>query len=118
MDWISKNKDSINSLTKAELIESTLLSEDHGVIDEQESDVIENVLHLDEIKIQEILTPRSVVYALDENMTIQEVMENEDLYQFSRIPVYTESIDNITGIVLTKKLFWHMTQDSSVTLKQ
>ncbi len=117
-DRISKAKDSVNSLTKAELLESTLLSEDDGVIDEQESDVIENVLHLDEIKIQEILTPRSVVYALEENATIKEVIEQEDLFQFSRIPLFKDSIDNITGIVLTKDIFFQMTKDDSLTLRE
>lgn len=117
-DRISKDKDSVNSLTKAELLESTLLSEDDGVIDEQEADVIENVLHLDEIKVQEILTPRSVVYALEENTTIKEVIEQEDLFQFSRIPVFKDSIDNITGIVLTKNIFFQMTRNDSLSLKE
>ena len=117
-DRISKNKDSMHSLSKEELLESTLLSEDDGVIDEQESDVIENVLHLDEIKIQEILTPRSVVYALEEDTTVKDVIAQEDLFQFSRIPVYKDSIDNITGIVLTKNIFYQMTKDDSLSLKE
>ena len=117
-DRISKDQDSVSSLTKAELLESTLLSEDDGVIDEQEADVIENVLHLDEIKVQEILTPRSVVYALEESTTIKEVIEQEDLFQFSRIPIFKDSIDNITGIVLTKTIFFQMTRDDSLSLKK
>jgi len=114
---ISKNKGSSNSFSKAELIASTLLSENDGVIDEHESDVIENVLHLDEIKIQEILTPRSVVYALPEQSTIKEVMAEKNLFQFSRIPVYEESIDTITGIVLTKNIFRQMTRDDNIQLQ-
>ncbi len=103
-DRISKNRD-VNVPTKEELLQTTLLSENKGVIDEQESDVIENVLSLDEIKVNSILTPRSVVFAIDKNLTIEEILENEDLYRFSRIPVYDGTIDNIIGIVLTKKLF-------------
>ncbi len=117
-DRISKDKENAGSLSKAELLESTLLSQDDGVIDEQESDVIENVLHLDEIKIQEILTPRTVVFALEENSSIKEVLAQEELFQFSRIPVYKGSIDNITGIVLTKNIFFQMTKDDSFTLKE
>ena len=116
-DRIGKDKDSVHSLSKEELLESTLLSEDDGVLDEQESDVIENVLNLDEIKVQEILTPRTVVYALEENTTIKEVIAQEDLFQFSRIPVYKDSIDNITGIVLTKNIFYQMTKDDSLPLQ-
>ncbi len=117
-DKISKNKSSIGSLSKAELLESTLLSEDDGAIDEQESDIIENILLLDEIKVKEILTPRSVIYALEENTPIQNITEDDKLFQFSRIPIYNGTIDTITGIVLTKKIFWQMTQDGSIPLKE
>jgi len=117
-DKISKNKSSISSLSKAELLESTLLSEDDGAIDEIESDIIENILLLDAIKVKEILTPRSVIYALEENTPIKNITENDKLFQFSRIPIYKDSIDTITGIVMTKKIFWHMTQDDSVPLKE
>ena len=116
-DKISKDKSSIGSLSKAELLESTLLSEDDGAIDEAESDVIENVLLLDDIKVKEVLTPRSVIYALEENTSIKDVTENDKLFQFSRIPIYKDTIDTITGIVLTKTIFWQMTQDDSIPIK-
>jgi len=114
---ISKGKDDANSLTKEELLESMLQSEDDGVIDEKESDVIENILNLDNIKVNEVLTPRSVVFAIDESMTIKEVMEGqESIFKFSRIPVYNGSIEDVTGIVLTKKIFQQSLLDDSVTL--
>ena len=103
--------------TKDELLESMLLSEDEGVIDEKESDYIENVLKVDKKEIHEILTPRSVVFALDSKMTIQEVLDSEpDIFNFSRIPIFNESIEDVTGIVLTKKLFKQSLIDSSVTI--
>lgn len=104
-DRISKNKKGGQALSKDELLHSTLLSENEGVLDEQESDVIENVLQMDEIKIKDILTPRSVVFSLSKDLQISECIEFEELFSFSRIPVYSESKDNITGLVLTKKLF-------------
>ena len=114
---ISKGQTDANSLTKEELLESMLLSEDDGVIDEQESDVIENILNLDNIKVGEVLTPRSVVFALDENMSIKEIVETqEDIFKFSRIPVYHESIEEVVGIVMTKKIFKQALEDDSVTL--
>jgi len=114
---IKKSDDSI-SLTKEELIESTLLSEDEGVLGEKESDVIENILLLDKIRIKEILTPRTVVFALDANRSIKDIIENEPaIFKFSRVPVYDESIENITGIVMTKKIFKQALKDDSVALK-
>jgi len=115
---ISRGSDDANSLTKEELLESMLQSEDEGVIDEKESDVIENILNLDNIKVGEILTPRSVVFAIDENMTIKEVIETQEaIYKFSRIPVYKGTIEDVTGLVLTKKIFKQARMDDSIKLK-
>ena len=115
---IGKNAEDANALTKEELLESMLQSEDDGVIDEKESDVIENILNLDNIKVSEVLTPRSVVFAIDENMTIKEVMQSEEaIFKFSRIPIYNGSIEDVTGLVLTKKIFKQSLVDDSVTLK-
>jgi len=119
-DKISKGQEDANSLTKDELLESMLLGEDEGVIDEKESDYIENVLKLDEMKVLDILTPRSVVFALDQNLTVKEVLETQpEIFKFSRIPVYDGTIDNVTGIILIKKLFKQaLLKDNSATLKE
>jgi CBS domain containing-hemolysin-like protein len=104
-------------LTKEELLQSMLMSEDEGVIDEKESDVIENILMLDKIKVGEILTPRSVVFALDESLTIKEIVETqEDIFKFSRIPVYHESLEEVVGIVMTKKIFKQALKDDTVSV--
>jgi len=114
---ISQGNDDANTLTKEELLESMLLSEDEGVIDEKESDVIENILNLDNIKVGEVLTPRSVIFALDEKMSIKEIIETkEDIFKFSRIPVYKNSIEDVVGIVMTKKIFKQSLVDDSVNL--
>lgn len=114
---IAAGKNISNSLTKEELLESMLQSEDEGVIDEKESDVIENILNLNNIKVGEILTPRSVVFAIDENMTIKEVIDTKDaIFKFSRIPIYNENIEDVTGLVLTKKIFKQARIDDSVPL--
>jgi CBS domain containing-hemolysin-like protein len=115
---ISKNTEGMNSLTKAELIQSTLLSEDEGVIDEHEAEVIENVLQMDGIKALDILTPRSVVYALEEGKSVKEAVEYDGIFQFSRMPVYNRTIDNITGIVLTKKVFQQAVKDDSIAIRE
>jgi len=114
---ISKGNEDANSLTKEELLESMLLSEDEGVIDEKESDVIENILNLDNIKVGEVLTPRSVVFALDESLSIKEIIDTkEDIFKFSRIPVYRESIEDVVGIVMTKHIFKQALADDSVNV--
>ena len=113
---IKKNDEGM-SLTREELIESTLMSEGEGVLDEQESDVIENILLLDKIKIEEILTPRTVVFSLDGERTIKDIVDNEPaIFKFSRVPVYDGDIEKTTGIVMTKKIFKQALEDDSVKL--
>ena len=114
---IAKGNPDAHSLTKEELLESMLIGEDKGIIDEKESDVIENILNLNNIKVGEVLTPRSVVFALDENMSIKEIIETkEDIFKFSRIPVYHDSIEDVVGIVMTKKIFKQALEDDRVAL--
>lgn len=114
---ISRGQADTHSLSKEELLESMLLSEDDGVIDEKESDIIENILKLDKIKVAEILTPRSVVFALNENMTIKEVIATQpSIFKFSRIPVYNKNIEDVKGLVLTKKIFEQALTDDTVTV--
>jgi len=114
-----KKGDEGHSLTKEELLESALLSEDEGVLDEQESDIIENILKLDDIKVHDILTPRSVVFALEGNKTIDDIVKNEaDIFKYSRIPVYDETIESVTGMVMTKQLFAQALKDNSIPLKE
>jgi len=114
-----KKGDEGMSLTKEELLESALLSEDEGVLDEQESDIIENILKLDEIKVHDILTPRSVVFALEGERAIKDIISDEpDVFKYSRIPVYEGNIENVTGMILTKQLFKQALDDNSILLKK
>lgn len=114
---ISSGKGDSHSLTKEELLQSMLLGEDEGVIDEKESDIIENILNLGNIKVGEVLTPRSVVFAVEESMSIKEIIETKPaIFKFSRIPVYKGSIEEVTGIVLTKKIFKQALEDDSVSV--
>ena len=114
---INKEDEGI-SLSREELIESTLMSEGEGVLDEKESDVIENILLLDKIKIEEILTPRTVVFALDGNRSIKDIVDNEPaIFKFSRVPVFDGNMEKIIGMVMTKKIFKQALKDDSVKLE-
>ena len=92
-------------MTREELLESALMGEDAGIIDEKESDIIENTLQLSKSKIYDILTPRSVVFAVDKSMSVRDVLLKEEVHKFSRIPVYDGGIDHIVGMVMAKKIF-------------
>jgi CBS domain containing-hemolysin-like protein len=82
-----------------------------------ETEIIENTLKLKEKKIKDILTPRSVMFAVQKDTLIQDLLEDKRTYKFSRVPVYDNSIDNIVGVVLTKKIFKHAIKNPNVTIE-
>ena len=93
------SKSKSNSISDDEIILLAKKGEEDGLLSSQERDLITNSLELDDVAISEIMTPRTVLMALDEDMTIGEVFEKYPHIGFSRIPVYKDAIDNITGVV-------------------
>lgn len=114
---INKNNEGVETVSREELIHSALLSEEDGIINDMESDIIENALNLKNKKIKDILTPRSVVFSVSKDTVIKDLLEDKRTYKFSRVPVYDETIDNIVGMVLTKKLFKNAIKDPNVTIE-
>lgn len=70
-----------------------------GALNEREQEIIENIMKLSDITVREIMTPRSVLFALPENITAAEVEVNYDTIRHSRIPLFTENIDDIHSYV-------------------
>lgn len=79
------------------------LGEQEGELDKQESAVLKNLFRLREIKIRTVMTPRSVVFAMQEDQTVGDVLGKKHHKFFSRIPLYAER-DTITGFVLRTDL--------------
>lgn len=114
---IKSGKEDTDTISREELIHTTLLSEEEGIINDLESDIIENTLKLKESKLKDILTPRSVVFAVEKSNVIKDLLDDKRTYKFSRVPVYDGSIDNIVGVVLTKKLFKHAIKNKNSTIE-
>ena len=85
--------------SREELIAMAELSEDEGAIDSQEGDIIENLMKLDNISAEEVMTPRSVMFALSQRDTVGKVVDKYSPLVFSRIPIYENSLDQIIGFV-------------------
>lgn len=76
------------------------VAHEEGVFEESESKVIKNLLQFDEILVKDVMTPRAVMKIAPENQTVAEFFEKNPRLRFSRIPVYGERVDIITGFVL------------------
>ncbi len=100
-----KKDSSADSFSRQELINSALLSEEEGLIGDLESDIIKNSLSLNDIKVKDILTPRSVLFTIKQKTKIKDLLEDRRTFKFSRVPIYKDTIDNVVGVVLTKKIF-------------
>ncbi|WP_198304769.1 CNNM domain-containing protein [Arcobacter vandammei] len=103
-NYIQKNKKDEANFSKDEIMALVTLSEKEGTIQAKESDFIENLFKLKSIKTEDIMTPRSVVFALNSQITIKEAVEIDKLYVYSRIPVYNETIDDIVGVVFSQTI--------------
>ncbi len=110
-------KNESETVSREELMHTAWLSEEEGAITDMESDIIENTLNLKNTRIKDILTPRSVVFAVQKDTPIKELLDDKRTYKFSRVPVYDEGIDNIVGMVLTKKVFKHAIKNPDVTIE-
>ena len=82
-----------------------------GALDREEKSIIQNLLRLENLKVRDIMTPRSVIVTVDETLRMDEIYKEVRPMVFSRIPVYNENPDNITGVILKDNLLENLAQD-------
>ncbi|MDE5832146.1 MAG: hemolysin family protein [Desulfovibrio sp.] len=82
-----------------------------GQIKPYEDNFIKNILALDQKRVHEILTPRTVVFSLPETMTVEEAYKDPRIWNFSRIPVYGDNNEDIVGLVDRRRLAQNFTED-------
>ena len=91
-------------LNRESFLVMTEMAEKDGVFQKNESKVIRNLLGFNEIKVNDVMTPRSVLEIADESQTIQSFYKEHKKLHFSRIPVFSENPDEITGYFLKDHL--------------
>ena len=91
-------------LSREGFLVMTEMAEKDGVFHESESKVIRNLLGFKEIKVNDVMTPRSVIEIADESQTIESFYNKHKNLRFSRIPVFADNIDEITGYFLKDNL--------------
>jgi CBS domain containing-hemolysin-like protein len=91
-------------LSREGFLVMTEMAEKDGVFQENESKVIRNLLGFKQIKVNDVMTPRSVLEIADESQTIQSFYNEHKNLGFSRIPVFADNPDEITGYFLKDTL--------------
>ncbi|MEJ2213646.1 MAG: CNNM domain-containing protein [Gammaproteobacteria bacterium] len=97
-------KEKAVKITRNEMAALAELGEREGQLASNESRILKNLFLLRETSIKDIMTPRSVVFSLSDDLKVSEYFERHDSVRFSRIPVYRQHHDNITGFVLRNDL--------------
>lgn len=113
-EWLGKlfSKSSEDpEVSREELLMTAEIGAEEGTIKGKESNIIKNLLMLDKIYVSDIMTPRSVFFALDKDLTVEEVFNKYKPLRFSRIPVYSDSLDNIIGMTYRYKIHEALSND-------
>lgn len=112
---LTKGKSKQN-IHRDEFIALSELGAKEGIFHKYESRVLQNLFYFRDIRTEDIMTPRTVVLALQENLTVGEVIKENPLIRFSRIPVYGENLDDIKGFVLKDDILLFNSEESNKPL--
>ena len=108
-----KNK---SVLSRADFTIMAQVGEESGVIEESESKIIHNLFRLKDLTVRDIMTPRTVLITAEENTTCKAFHDAHPNLRFSRIPIYADRSDHITGIVLKDDVLTKLANDDDDVL--
>lgn len=113
------SNDDETSVSREEVAAMADVGEDEGVLDEDENKIIQNVIKLDNVKAYDVMTPRAVAAVAPEQMTLRAFYDEDEYSHFSRIPVYAEDPEFITGYILRSDALEDLAEDHfDKTLKE
>ena len=107
---MQNSETSANALTSDEL--RVAVTETAGLIPDSHRDMLLSILDLEKVKIDEIMVPRNDIVGIDLAADWDETVAQITRLPFTRIPVYTDNIDNIVGIALMRKILPLLTNDN------
>jgi len=97
--WLTRGK-SVHQFSREEFTAMVDIGAKAEQLDATESRILTNLFRFPELCAEDIMTPRTVVFALQQDLSVAEMMEEQTAINFSRIPVYADNKDEITGFVL------------------
>ena len=93
-----------STITEDEILALVHMSAREGQITQEESNMVRNIINLEEKKVRDIMTPRTIIFSLDANQTIGQAFEAIKGRGFSRMPVYEDHKENIIGYVMAQNI--------------
>ncbi len=105
------------SITEEELKTIIEEVESEGVINRHEGELIRSAIEFDDLNAEDIYTPRIDIVAVEENDSIEEIKETFMESGYSRLPVYSESVDRIIGVIHEKE-FYRIVNKKMTSIKE
>ncbi|MFO0697007.1 MAG: hemolysin family protein [Polyangiales bacterium] len=101
-----------DTVSRHELAALAQLGKEQGVFDERESRIIKNLFSLSDLITRDLMTPRTVMFALPVVTTVRQFVDRRDAMQFSRVPVYrATNVDDVVGYVLKDDVYLAAAKD-------
>src|SRR5437667_8360893 len=100
-------------LTEEELITALHVSEEAGVIEEQEHQMIHGIIEIGDKTVREIMVPRTDIVAVEKNATLKDIIKVFKEHRHTRVPIYEADLDHIVGLIHTKDLLLFYTLSSA-----
>ena len=94
-----------DAITEGELITMVSEAENDGELTDRESQLIRSAIEFDDVEVEEILTPRVDVVAVEDDISLEELAQTFAESGYSRLPVYHDTVDNIIGVVHEKDFY-------------
>ena len=91
-------------ITEQEVQHIITVGAEEGQIKPDEREMIHRIFKFDDTEVEDVMTPRTEMFALDQEMSIEEAMPIISKQEFSRIPVFEEAVDHIKGVVFAREL--------------
>ena len=100
-----------HSVSREEVSAMAKVGAEEGVLKVEENKMIQNMLKLSNVKVEQIMTPSVVVECADENLTMREFYSDKNFRNYSRIPLFVDDDDYITGYVLRQTVLENLADD-------
>ena len=114
--WTPKEEE--EDTTGDELINMLEEIEEQGFIDEETSEIVQSAIEFKDTTAHEIMTPRVDIFSFNLEDDLNELIHSEGLFDYARVIVYEESIDNIKGFVSTRKLLTLLLENKEINLQE
>ena len=107
--WLS-SEDKQPTVSREEFSAMAELGFEEGVFEEGESNIFKNLIRFSSLRVKDIMTPRIVVVKFQEDLTIKEVLGHKEELRVSRMPIFGENEEDITGYVLKNDLYYNLSE--------